>query len=265
MTIQTDDKTATLYTDSRTTLDSLSNNSIHTFLIEEIRRKVYEMENKDWKIRFRWIKGHAGTWGNELADQLAKEAAANKDIPESYSRVPKSVIKSELEATSVQKWQREWDNTTKGKITKDYFPEEAGRLNTKIHNTQNLTTIITGHGNIKTYLHRFKIIDSPKCPCGHNEQTTEHLLLDCTLLNKERNRLISAVSRRDDWPINKHTLIRKYNKAFTRFTDQVSFDKLNAHNTLATYEQHTSLYTRIKHNLITQQATDYIRRTPLKL
>jgi ribonuclease HI len=36
------------------------------------------MENKDWKIGFRWIKGHAGTWGNELAEQLAKEAAANR-------------------------------------------------------------------------------------------------------------------------------------------------------------------------------------------
>ena len=60
MTIQIDDKTATVYTDSQMTLDSL-NNSIHTSLIEEIRCKVNEIENKDWKIRFCWIKGHAGT------------------------------------------------------------------------------------------------------------------------------------------------------------------------------------------------------------
>jgi len=52
MTIQLDDKTASVYTDSQTTLDSLKNNRIHTSLIEEIRRKVHEMENKDWKIRF---------------------------------------------------------------------------------------------------------------------------------------------------------------------------------------------------------------------
>jgi hypothetical protein len=88
--------------------------------------------------------------------------------------------------------------THAGKITKDYFLEVAERLNTKINITQNLTTVITGHGNIKTYLHRFKIIDLPKCPCGHNEQTTEHVLLECTLLNKERESLISAVSRTDD-------------------------------------------------------------------
>jgi hypothetical protein len=89
--------------------------------------------------------------------------------------------------------------------------------------------MITGHGNITIYLHRFKIIDSPKCPCGHNDQTTEHLLLDCSLINKERDRLISAVTRTDDWPTNKQTL-----KAYNRFTNQISFDKLNAHNTIAT-------------------------------
>jgi ribonuclease HI len=60
MTIHLDDKTASFYTDSQTTLDSLKNNRIHTSLIEEIRRKVHEMENKDWKIHFQWIKGHAG-------------------------------------------------------------------------------------------------------------------------------------------------------------------------------------------------------------
>jgi len=36
--LQTEDKTATIYTDSRMTLDSLKNNNIHTFLIEEIRK-----------------------------------------------------------------------------------------------------------------------------------------------------------------------------------------------------------------------------------
>jgi ribonuclease HI len=38
--LQTEDKTATIHPDSRTTLDALKNNNIHTFLIEKIRRKV---------------------------------------------------------------------------------------------------------------------------------------------------------------------------------------------------------------------------------
>ena len=60
--------------------------------------------------RFRWVKAYAGTSGNELADKLAKEAAGKTDLPISYKRVPKSVIKRDLENISVETWQREWDN-----------------------------------------------------------------------------------------------------------------------------------------------------------
>ena len=77
----------------------------------------------EWKIQFRWIKAHAGVSGNELADKLAKEASGKTDIPISYNRIPKSVIKRDLEDTSVEIWQREWETTKKGRITKDYFPK----------------------------------------------------------------------------------------------------------------------------------------------
>jgi len=51
------------------------------------------MENREWKIRFRWIKAHVGVSGNELADKLVKEASGKTDEPISYNRIPKSVIK----------------------------------------------------------------------------------------------------------------------------------------------------------------------------
>jgi ribonuclease HI len=144
--MQTEDKTATIHTESRTTLDSLKNNKIHTFILEEIRRKVTEMEIAGWKIKFCWVKAHIGIQGNELADTIAKEAAAKTDIAECYYKVPKSVVKTELNAASVAKWQREWDLTTKGQITKGYFPEVAQRLTMKINLTRNFTFMVTGTG-----------------------------------------------------------------------------------------------------------------------
>ena len=115
---ETEDKTATIYTDSRMTLDSLKNSNIHTYLIEVITRKVAEMCEIKWKIQLCWVKAHAGVQGNEIADTLAKEAATNEDIIQSYKKVPKSVVLSELGGISVEKWQREWDKTTRGAITK---------------------------------------------------------------------------------------------------------------------------------------------------
>jgi hypothetical protein len=84
-------------------------------------------------------------------------------------------VKSELEDRSIDKWQSDWNRTTKGKITKDYFPIVAERLRMKITTTHNLTTMLTGHWNVNAYLHRFKITNSPTCPCGKTDQTIDLL------------------------------------------------------------------------------------------
>ena len=81
--------------------------------------------------RFRWIKAPAGTSGNELADKLAKEASGKTAISISYNRVPKTAIKRDLEGISMEHWQREWETTNKGFITKEYFPKVAERIHTK--------------------------------------------------------------------------------------------------------------------------------------
>jgi ribonuclease HI len=86
------------------TLDSLKNSKIHTFLIEEMRRKLTEMGKINWKIQLCWVKAHIGIHGNELADTLAKEAATNADIIECYKKVLKSVVISELGEISVEQW-----------------------------------------------------------------------------------------------------------------------------------------------------------------
>ena len=92
---------------------------------------------------------HVGIQGNELADTLAKEATTDQDIPICYDKIPKSVFKSELERISVENWQKIWNQTTKVNITKAFFPRVEERLNMKLHTNQALTTILTGHGNIK--------------------------------------------------------------------------------------------------------------------
>jgi ribonuclease HI len=106
-------------------LESLKNRKNHTYLIEKIRMKATEMEIQNWKIEFNWIKAHAGHYGSDLADQFVKEAATSREINECYKRIPKSTVLSELNDHSVTKWQSEWDHTTKGAITKLFFPKIA--------------------------------------------------------------------------------------------------------------------------------------------
>jgi hypothetical protein len=89
--------------------------------------------------------------------------------------------------------------------------------------------MVTGHGNIKSYLYRFKIIDAANYPCGNDNQTTEHILLECAILHEDGERLIAAVAKENNWPINKDKLIKRHYKAFAKFTQQI--DKIKEMNT----------------------------------
>jgi len=62
----------------------------------------------------------------------------------------------------------------------------AERIKMKLQLTQNFTATVSGHGKKRDYLHRFKIIDEPMCPCGKGDQTTDHLIYACEILTKER-------------------------------------------------------------------------------
>jgi hypothetical protein len=46
--------------------------------------------------------------------------------------------------------------------------------------------MVTGHGKTRTYLHRFTIIESATYPCNKGDQTIDHLLNQCTLLQTKR-------------------------------------------------------------------------------
>jgi hypothetical protein len=72
-----------------------------------------------------------------MADKLAKEATSKTELPISYNRVPKSAIKRDIEGLGIEEWQREWENTDKGSVTKEYFPKVQERLHRNLNPKQN--------------------------------------------------------------------------------------------------------------------------------
>jgi hypothetical protein len=167
------------------------------------------MEQHDWKVDFSWIKAHEGQRRNELADRLAKEASRSENIEECYKRVPKSTIFSEQKEQCLKQWQNEWERTTKGATTKSFFPIIVDRLKLRNNPTPNFTTIVTGHGNIKTYLHKYKILENPTCSCNKGEQTVDHIIYSCNLQEQERDRLKAVITRSEQWPVSKIKLVQK--------------------------------------------------------
>ena len=89
--------TATIFPNSKITLDSLQNAKNHTYLIEEIRKRVDILKSSEWKIEFSWVKAHIGIYRNKMADRLAKEAVQSKDTNITFNRIRKNTLYYEVE------------------------------------------------------------------------------------------------------------------------------------------------------------------------
>jgi hypothetical protein len=68
--------------------------------------------------------------------------------------------------------QREWNASTEGELTKTFFPTVKDRISKRLKMCKNLSAIVTGHGKLRSYFYRFRIIDDPMCCCK-----TAHKLL----------------------------------------------------------------------------------------
>ena len=114
-------------------------------------------------------------------------------------------------------WQQQWDHTTKGLANKEFFPNIKNRLKTKINLTPNFTAMTTAHGKTRSYLHRFRIIESPECPCANGNQRVYHLLYQCNKLKSEREALIGYISKEDNWPVKEKPVSDQISKTVYQF------------------------------------------------
>jgi hypothetical protein len=171
------------------------------------------------------VKTHAG---NEIADRLAKEATQNYYV--TYSRISNSAIKMDTRKGSIKKWQSQWEKTRKGAITKEFFPSVRRRLAVNLNSSPNVTPIMTVNGNIRSYLHRLKIIGSPDCPCKQGIQTVDHLIFQCKRLKKEREILKNSALKAGNWPVSKSELTNRNPKQFIGYINSRDFEKINHSN-----------------------------------
>jgi hypothetical protein len=94
----------------------------------------------------------------------------------------------------------------------------------------NVTTIMTGHGNIRSYVHRLKIIGSPECPCSHGIQTADRLVFRCERLKKETAILKSSELNVGKWPVSKSELTNRNLKQLINYINSMDFEKINQSN-----------------------------------
>jgi ribonuclease HI len=225
--VQRNQRTLAIHTDSKITLEAIANPRNCQNFIELIREEIRNLENNSWIVHFTWVKAHNNNSGNELANQLAKEAACNGELEITYNKYPKSAVISGLKEVGLQKWQGEWDTLNKEALTKTFFPKVKDTLSKRLQMCLNISTVLTGHRKLRAYLHRFKITEDPMCPCEMKPQTTNQLIRECTLLSKQRQSLKNSIMKAGgNWPISNTELGNTYTNILQKFVNSINLETL---------------------------------------
>ena len=175
----------TIVTDSRSALAAMNRLKKPTTLIGEIE-ELREEVGRSARLRWCWVKAHAGNVGNERADQLAKQAVTDGTEDANKRIVSQSALNKKLRELTIRQWQQRWDEATSGKWTRVMYPRVGVKPG---YRTYEEVQLVTSHGNFNSFLKRIGKRGSSLCECGEEEGTAEHLMLRCKMQEDIRARL----------------------------------------------------------------------------
>jgi ribonuclease HI len=182
-----------IFSDSLSSITAMKNNLSKKQCVykHQIHSLITEIVDQGKKINICWIPSHRGIAGNELDDQMAKEAiTANVvTIPSINKLDGKTFIRSKLRA----QWDTYWSTSVNNSHTGTHFrkiKKEVGYWPwTSIPDNRRMETCLArlrlGHSGLRDHSHRFGLTWSPLCDCGVPE-TVEHYLIQCGLHNQHR-------------------------------------------------------------------------------
>ena len=78
-------------------------------------------------------------------------------------------------------WEHRWQLSVSGAWTRQIFPTIRCRRRTQLTPDFWATQALSGHGVFAAYLFEFRRKDTPRCPCGHPEETAEHVFWNCPI------------------------------------------------------------------------------------
>lgn len=99
-------------------------------------------------------------------------------------------------------WQARYAVEDKGEWTKKMIPDVRLRSSLSITLDHYTSQMLTGYGDFRAQLFRFKLVNSPNCKCAvGGAETVAHVLLRCHRTEEHRRKLISTLREENkNWP-----------------------------------------------------------------
>jgi hypothetical protein len=147
-------------------------------LVQQCQKALNDISTRH-AVGLYWVPGHAGVWGNEIANELARGGSVLGFLgPEPALGVSRWDIQKRLGRWLVnQQWAR-WrgfDGThrqARELISGPSLGAKAKFLSFNRTQSRAVIGLLTGHNILRRHLHLLGLLDSPLCRrCGVKEET----------------------------------------------------------------------------------------------
>ena len=216
----------TFLSDSQAAIKALCTNQINSRQVKDTLTKLNSL-GAHHSVQLRWVPGHVGLQGNEMADELAREGSGTAPIgPEPFLPLPNTIIIKELRKRlkdSHLRMYRRLNISDKGKTPlTSYLTKHSYKL-PRMSGTQLrwLTWVFTGHSPLAYFQSRANNTNFPSPYCEHcpeMEETSVHFMCECVAYMTFRLRTFGkAITTMTDIATSSPGLITKYIKLTGRF------------------------------------------------
>jgi len=101
----------------------------------------------------------------------------------------------------MEEWQRKYEGSEKGSWTQRMIPSVSHRCRLPLILDHFTTQMLTGHGDFKSKLHSFKLVEDPICECDRMPETASHVLRFCHRTKSSRIKLKKKLREEgESWP-----------------------------------------------------------------
>ena len=116
---------------------------------------------------------------------------------EMQETVTKSVTDRWIKEKISERWNRAWKNSETGTWTRELIGTVGKKLKFPRDRSTGMSYVrlLVNNTAAKENMYRFKLVEDRECECGEGIETTQHMLMECKLVEEEREVLIGELGK----------------------------------------------------------------------